>query len=84
VQTCFAILPADLTPLLGSVDGALAGATELRILHYPDPTFPPPPILASLGVDNIRALASVPIPEPPAWLLLAAGGGLLALGALRR
>ena len=75
----FAIDPSDLTPILGSAHDALSGATELRLFHGAGTAFPPDPIAAQLGVDNITALASVPaVPEPSTWCLLAAGVGLLA------
>lgn len=73
----FPITPADLSAGLGSVVDALTHATELRIFHNPDPAFPGPAVVASLGVDNITA-----VPLPPALALL--GSGLLALRARRR
>lgn len=76
----FAIDPASLTTLRGSAAGALSNATELRIFHNPDPTFPPPPtgpppVNLQLGVDNIQA-----VPEPSAAL---AAAGLLVVLARR-
>lgn len=73
----FPILPADLTAVVGSVGDALSGATELRLFHSTFPGFPGEPLVAELGVDNIRALAA-PVPEPSAWMLLA--GGLVVAG----
>jgi hypothetical protein len=69
----FDVSAAALTPLLGSVSGALSNASELRIFHNPAPAFIPagnPAIAANLGVDNITAAA---IPEPGTWTLMAAG-----------
>jgi hypothetical protein len=82
------VFPVTLNDLvsggLGTVAGALADTNTLRIFHNPEPSFPGPnvgiPLVdASLGVDNITALA---IPEPGTISLLA--GGLLALLAARR
>jgi hypothetical protein len=64
----FPIAPGDLTALDGTVEAALAGATVLRIFHGSAPTFPPDPVVAQLGVDNIRA---VPAPGAGASLALA-------------
>ncbi len=52
----FSLDPADLVAVQGTVEGALTGATTLRIFHNPDPTFPPPAIAAQLGVDNVLAV----------------------------
>lgn len=52
----FSLEPGDLVAVLGAVEGALAGATAIRIFHNPDPTFPPPSIAAQLGVDNVLAV----------------------------
>ncbi len=52
----FSLDPADLVAVQGTVAGALAGATTIRVFHNPDPTFPPPAIAAQLGVDNVRAV----------------------------
>ncbi len=76
----FSIAPQDLIRYTGTVDAALSGAVELRLFHAPAAFFPGPMSVATLGVDNIRALAQ--IPEPGSGLLFAAG--LLALASLRR
>ncbi len=52
----FSLDPADLVAVQGTVEGALTGATTIRIFHNPDPTFPPPAIVAQLGVDNVLAV----------------------------
>jgi hypothetical protein len=70
---------ADLIAVQGDVSAALSNATELRIFHNPDPSFPgptvgPPAVNLILGVDNIQAL-----PEPSFAPLLVA-----AILALRR
>lgn len=75
----FLIGPGDLTALLGTVNGALANTQALRIFHSNGPSFPPPVIVAQLGVDNITAAA---IPEPTTMLLL--GSGLAGIGAVVR
>lgn len=81
----FPILPASLTAGLGTVNGALANATVLRLYHsqaanFPNPAFPIAPVTAQLGVDNITALAAVP--EPATVTLV--GVGVLALAGLSR
>lgn len=53
----FAIEAADLIVLSGSAAAALAGASEVRLMHNPLPTFPPPPFVGMVGVDNIELLA---------------------------
>lgn len=78
----FSFSPGALTPMLGTVDGALSDVRELRIFHNPDPFFggPPgssPPVLVNLGIDNITAT-----PEPGTLLLCATG--LVALAAVTR
>lgn len=78
----FALDPLSLTVLTGDVNTLLSNVTALRILHSPDPTFPGPALVASLGVDNIQAIAIAAVPEPPA--LAACGLGLLMLVAWRR
>lgn len=74
----FDIAPGALTLLLGSVPAALSNATELRIFHNPDPSFPVgqiPAVAATVGVDNITAVTA--IPEPASWALLLSGLVLL-------
>jgi len=60
-----------LTALRGSVATVLGDTTAIRIVHNPVAGFPPPPVAAQLGVDNITAVARVP--EPSVLWLLAAG-----------
>jgi hypothetical protein len=77
----FSITPAALTAALGTAAGALSNAGELRIFHNPDPFFIPnlmPPVVATLGVDNITAA----VPEPAALTLMA--GALVAMMVWRR
>ena len=85
----FSIRPTDLMNHPGlpgsSVLGALMNTTLIRLYHSPaanspNPFVPIPLVAASLGVDNITALA--PIPEPSTVVLLTSG--VLALAALRR
>lgn len=65
----FPISPANLTALAGNVQTALTNAAELRIFHNPNPTFPPPVVVASLGVDNITAVRQAALPYLPLLLL---------------
>jgi hypothetical protein len=81
----FPILPGSLTAGLGTVNGALANTTVLRLYNsqasnFPNPVTPISALTAELGVDNITALATVP--EPSSIALL--GAGLLALGLAAR
>lgn len=69
----FLVRPEDLTAGLGSVNGALMNATTIRIFHNPDADFPPPAVVAQLGVDNIRAVGAGAIPEPATLLLFGSG-----------
>lgn len=69
----FLIRPEDLTAGLGTVNGALMNATAIRLFHNPAADFPGPPVVAQLGVDNIRATGPAAIPEPATLLLLGTG-----------
>jgi hypothetical protein len=73
--------PNGLTAFLGTVNATLTNATIMRIYHSPAAADNGPPIVASLGLDNITALART-VPEPSTFLLLGAGG--LGLMLLRR
>jgi hypothetical protein len=73
----FPIAPGDLTALMGTVEDALGGATVMRLFHASAIAFPGEPLVAQLGVDNVRA-----VPEPSATLLVACG--LAALAGRRR
>jgi hypothetical protein len=80
----FLIGPEHLTAQRGTVVGALTNAGALRLYHNPEPGFGgqnngPPPVNATLGVDNITATA---VPEPAAMILLATG--LAGVGAAAR
>jgi hypothetical protein len=78
MRIMFNVSPGALTAIDGTVNAALSGATELRIFHNQDLAFPPPAVVAELGVDNIAA-----IPEPSTAILM--GVGLLLTAArLRR
>jgi hypothetical protein len=68
----------DLSAALGSVDNALRNATELRIYHSTAAGVPGPAIVASLGIDNIQAVAGGSRTVPDAG----SSAGLLALGIL--
>jgi hypothetical protein len=76
----FSVLPAALTGL--NPTATLQAVTAFRIFDNPTAAFPPPAIVASLGIDNVSALAAVP--EPATYWLWAAGVGVLALPAVRR
>jgi hypothetical protein len=79
VRIGFAVGPADLVSAgLGTPVGALTDVDTIRIFHNPDPTFPGPmvgipPVVATLGVDNIEAA----VPEPQTVSLMIAGGLVL-------
>jgi hypothetical protein len=77
----FAVDAASLIGLLGDVNTLLSDVTVLRIFNSLDETFPGPPVLAILGVDNITAAADHAVPEPPTRSLLALA--MLAWVALR-
>jgi hypothetical protein len=60
----FPMAPSDLIVLQGDVEFLLAHVTAIRIFHNPDPGFPPPPVRAQLGVDNVEARSgAVPAAE---------------------
>ncbi len=77
----YSLAEADLEAALGDVNGALSGATVLRLYHGVADGFPGEAVSAQLGVDNIRAIAAVP--EPATWALMIGGFGLTG-AALRR
>jgi hypothetical protein len=73
----------ELTALSGTVGGALANTSVLRLIHASGLTVGEP-VVGVLGIDNIEALAAS-VPEPAA--IFAIGVGLIvfaALGARRR
>jgi hypothetical protein len=65
----FPLNPAHLTALRGNVQQALTNAREVRIFHNPAAAFPGPIVVASLGVDNIRASRQDALPYLPLLLL---------------
>jgi hypothetical protein len=86
----FSASPAALLAGLGTVEGALAGTTTLRLYHSFSDAFPSPfgggiaPVSAQLGLDDFRAVrGGGPVPEPSTWALLIVGFALAA-GALRK
>lgn len=68
----FPIALGQFTALGGTVEGALANTSVLRILHAPG-VGQAVPVVGVLGVDNITAA----VPEPSTFLLAAAGLALL-------
>lgn len=68
-RASFWVTPSALTSLSGDIDTLLSNVTALRIIQNPDPNFPGPEIVASLGVDNISAAA----PEPGTLTTLCLG-----------
>lgn len=84
MSVAFPVSVAAFDAQLGTAEGALRNATELRIFHGFQSTFPGEPVLAVLGVDNIRAIGSgsvIPEARPEAlWL----GMSLTGLWAWRR
>jgi hypothetical protein len=59
VSATFHLTPGQMAAARGQVQPALTNAGELRIMHNPNPTFPPPAAVGQLGVDNIKAFATV-------------------------
>jgi hypothetical protein len=59
VAATFHITPGKMAAARGNVQAALTNAGELRIIHNPNPTFPPPTAAGQLGVDNVKASAAV-------------------------
>lgn len=84
----FPVAQSDLTAALGSIDAALGNTTALRLYHSEAAVAPAPgggtaPVVASLGVDNIRALSTAVVPEPASMALMGAGLALWAAGRRR-
>jgi hypothetical protein len=73
--------PNGLAALLGNANTALANVTIARVFHNPSFVPEAPAVVASVGLDNIRAVQST-VPEPSTFLLLGAGG--LGLWFVRR
>jgi hypothetical protein len=84
IHAVFDVTPGALVAALGTAEGALLNTTALRIFHSPVDVFPGEPIVASLGVDNIAAIAPTAVPEPTSLLLLGAGGLVLIVKLRRR
>ena len=59
VSATFHLTPGQMAAARGNVQAALTNAGELRIMHNPNPTFPPPAAVGQLGVDNVKAFATV-------------------------
>lgn len=77
----FSLSAANLFAPFGTVGGALANVDELRIFHNPDPFFGgpnvgAPPVVVTLGIDNIGVVVeTTAVPEPSSMLLMLAGVG---------
>ena len=71
VTAVFPIGPGFLTGTgaEGNVLKALTNAGELRVIHNPAATFPPPTIIGRLAVDNIKAERRSGLPYLPLLLL---------------
>jgi hypothetical protein len=82
VHVVFPVAPAALIANLGTAEGALMNTTALRIFHSLADAVPGPSVVASLGVDNITAIAPEAVPEPITLLLF--GTGCLAVIAKLR
>jgi hypothetical protein len=63
----YSIDPGDLIALQGDPNLALSQATEMRIFHNVAPEYPPQPVVAQLGVDNIRAAGGATPVRPSSW-----------------
>jgi hypothetical protein len=61
VTATFNLTPSRMAAGRGNVMAALTNAGELRIMHNPNPTFPPPTAAGQLGVDNVKASAAVTV-----------------------
>jgi hypothetical protein len=79
-QIVFPILDSDLINFFpgGSIEDALTNTTLIRLYHSPTDNAPNPfapieAVAAQLGVDDITALATVPVPEPSTLVLFGAG-----------
>lgn len=81
-KVAFSLKPSDLIAQTGSVTGALANTTVLRLFHGVGDTFPGEASAAQLGIDDI--VASSAIPEPGTWALMIAGFGGVGLLVRRR
>ena len=65
----FPLGPGRLTAIVGAVQAALTTPGELRLVHNPTVSWPPPRVVASLGVDNIKAERRTGLPYLPLLLL---------------
>jgi hypothetical protein len=63
----FSLDPADLVVLHGDATQALTHAVEVRIFHNVDPSYPPGPVVAQLGIDNIVAAPTNTPVEGTSW-----------------
>lgn len=68
-KVVFSLDPGRLTAIVGTVTAALTQPGELRIVHNPNISWPPPIVVASLGVDNIIAGRTAVLPSLPLLLL---------------
>ena len=69
VTAVFPVGPGFLSPARGTVAEALTNAGELRIMHNPAATWPPPSTLGRMAIDNIKAERRSGLPYLPLLLL---------------
>ena len=65
----FPLRPGWLKAIAGTVQAALTTPGELRLVHNPNVSWPPPRVIASLGADNIKAERRTPLPYVQLLLL---------------
>ena len=67
IPATFLVGADDLIVLRGEATDILTGVTVLRIFHGEAPEFPPLPVAANLGVDNIEAQSGPVATEAATW-----------------
>jgi len=87
LHAVFPILPGDLTSVSRPAAGlpgtdafaTLGNVSELRLLNSDVASWSGTPVVAYVGIDNITAVSTVPLP-PSAWLFIS---GLISLALVR-
>lgn len=69
VSATFHLTSGQMAAARGNVQAALTNAGELRIMHNPAATFPPPVFLGRLAIDNVKAERRSGLPYLPLLLL---------------